>query len=116
MPTADLSITPIQLHILRHSIGLDDNGNGREYRNHYAADPNPDLIALRDAGYMTDRGAVEMWGGLHCFIVTESGKQFVRGQKPAPVKLSRSKSRYQNFLRADCGLSFGEWLKMGGAA
>ena len=37
------------------------------------------------------------------------GEPIVGEIKPRP-RLSRSKERYQAFLRADCGLSFREWL------
>lgn len=106
--------TPKQIHILRHSLGLDDTGRGREYRNHFATDPGttdwPDIEALIAAGLMEDRGEVAMWGGLHGIIVTEAGKRIARQQDPRP-KVSRSRRRYLRFLEADSGLSFGEWLK-----
>lgn len=98
-----------QLHILRHSLGIQEDGRGNEHRNHYAADPNPDLIALCALGYMVDRGAVAMWGGMHGYQVTDSGKEFVRTNKPPP--LSPSRQRYLDYLRADSGLTFIQWLR-----
>ena len=103
-----------QLHVLRHSLGLDDNGNGREYRNHYCCDPESDLTSLCESGHMRDTGSSEMCGGMHIYQVTDLGKEYVHEKHPVPVKLSRSKRRYLNFLRADCGMRFGEWLKAGG--
>lgn len=104
-----------ELHILFHSIGLDDNGHGREYRNHFATSPESQdgilCIHLCAKGLMIDQGEQSMWGGMHCYCVTDKGKAFVRSHaKPLP-KLSRSQQRYRNFLHADCGMTFGEYIK-----
>lgn len=109
-------ITPNQLHILRHSLGLDDQGRGKEYRNHYCADVGhrgwDDLMILCQLGLMEDHGVVPMWGGSHGLSVTDKGRsEAIRGVKP--VVLSRSKRRYRNF-RAMCevcpDLTFREFL------
>jgi hypothetical protein len=75
-------MTPALLHILRHSIGLDDKGNGREYRNHFATDPDsPDGRLCQElcaAGLMTDYGAPALWGGMHCYKVTDEGMVVAR--------------------------------------
>lgn len=105
---------PELLHILRHSLGLDDKGRGCAYRNHFATGPDGDdfklcqeLVSL---GYMKDRGTQCMWGGMHAFAVTEEGYKAEEQFRPVE-KLTRSQRRYRSWLKADCGMSFGEWLK-----
>ncbi len=43
-----------KLHILQHSLGLDQFGEGRQYRNHFAAGPGgqdfADCVALTEMG------------------------------------------------------------------
>ncbi len=107
-------ITQEQLHILRHALGLDDTGRGREYRNHYATAPScsgwSDIEELVKRGLMQDTGAVAMWGELHGIVVTAAGKAIARKQDPMP-KITRGRRRWLAFLRADSSLTFGEWLK-----
>ncbi len=72
-------MTKQQLHILRHSLGLDDKGKGRRYRNHFVTGPGStdwdDCNALVAEGLMRDHGQrPEMYGlGAHCFTVTDKG-------------------------------------------
>lgn len=80
-------MTAIRLHILRHSLGLDEEGHGHEYRNYFATAPDCD-----------EHGDVAALCGVVC------------------PELTRSQRRYQRFLDADSGMSFGEWLKCGSAA
>lgn len=109
-----MTLTPAQLHILRHSLGLDDNGHGNQYRNHYAIGPECDdfqeLIQLCEMGLMHDLGRQSMWGGMHAFCVTPKGIGEVNFHYQ-PVKLTRSQIRYRNFLNTDNGMTFREWLK-----
>jgi hypothetical protein len=99
-----------QLHILQHALGLDEYGRGTMYRNHYVGgeDECRPLVAM---GYMIERPASELTGGDPLFHVTESGKAAVSEHSPKPPQLTRAQKRYRRFLTADCGLSFGEWLK-----
>lgn len=107
------------LHILQHALGLDDYGQGNAYRNHYVANVDGDSYALCmthvEAGRMTKHGPSEMYGGgwSYCFVVTEAGRKYVREHSPRPPKLTRSQRRYREFLHADSGMSFGEWLRGG---
>lgn len=105
-------MTPKQLHILRHSLGIDDKGRGRAYRNHFATGPDSDdfadCSALAAAGLMKDHGQISMWGGMHGFTVTDAGKAVVQDHMP---KLTRGQRMYREFQDADCGMSFGEYLK-----
>lgn len=116
------------LHILQHALGLDDFGVGKggrhpfnTYRNHYVASLDGDhgalLMAHVDAGRMIRRGPNELYGGgdSYCFVVTDVGRVYVRDNSPKPPKLTRAQRRYRAWLKADCGLSFGEWLQQVGA-
>ncbi len=103
------------LQILRHSLGLDYNGRGRQYRNHFVTGPGTkdwdDCNALVSAGFMRSFPPSEMSAGDWVFSVTDSGRAQVNASAPPPVKLSRGRRRYLAFLHADSGLGFGEWLK-----
>ena len=67
-----------QLAILRHSLGLRDDGRGRAYRNHFVTGEGstdyPHCMALVDAGLMTRRKGSALSGGDDIFIVTEAGR------------------------------------------
>jgi len=124
MEKTQVTITKQQLEILQHSLGLDKFGrchyyrDGRELygfmpnRNHYCAggsdeDVCRELVAL---GLMKQHLTTEVFNYYNC-SVTDDGKRMVREQSPEPPKVTRSKARYDRFLRADSGLSFGEWMK-----
>jgi len=113
-----MTITAEQLHILQHAQGLDRYGRGTRYRNRYTIGPGcdgwADCVALVEAGLMKNHGARDWMGGMTTFSVTEAGDQVVRKQSPKAPKVSRSKRRYQEWLRADGNMPFGEWLKAGG--
>lgn len=99
------------LHILRHSIGLNDKGHGKEYRNHYCTgkdcDSYKDCCALADLGLMQTGGI----DGTNIFFhVTEAGKAEARKNVEPVKKLTRSQKRYQAFLHAESGLTFIEFL------
>jgi len=46
--------------------------------------------------------------GLGCYL----GTAIIGEAKPRP-KLTRSQRQYREWLRSDCGVSFGEWLGCG---
>lgn len=106
------------LGILQHALGRDQYGRGTDYRNHFCAG-GPDLVTCREAvaqGLMREHPASEISGGDPVFTVTDAGKAYVTANSPAPPKLSRGKQRYQEWQAsgaADCGLTFGEWLRSG---
>lgn len=110
-------MTPGQLHILQHSLGLDEYGQGTLYRNHYVTEPGcdgyDDCRALVELGFMREHKPRELTGNMPCFTVTDQGIAEAIRQSPKPSKLTRSQKRYREWLRiADvCDLSFGEWLK-----
>lgn len=107
------------LHILQHSLGLDQYGQGRQYRNHFVTGKGstdyPHCMQLVKSGLMTRRAGNEISGGSDIFSVTEAGKQYVKANSPKPPKLTRSQQRYRDWLRSDDDLTFGEWLKQLGA-
>lgn len=110
---AKTTLSKAQLHILQHSLGVDHNGRGRQYRNHFVTDAEgvdgqlcESLVAL---GMMTRRdGMGELTGGMPCYLVTSAGRVAVEDARP---KLTKAQERYQRFLEADPGLSFFSWLK-----
>jgi hypothetical protein len=105
------------LEILQHSLGLDEYGHGRPYRNHFVTGPGSKdfeaCCSLTGRGLMEDHGMSPLYGGDHCFTVTDAGRGYVREHSPKPPKLTRSQRRYLAFLDADSGLTFAEWLGIG---
>lgn len=105
------------LHILQHSLGLDEYGRGRQYRNHYVTGPGSTdwdaCRALVDAGLMKEFPASQLSGGDPIFTVTEAGIAFVAKNSPKPPKVSRSRARYLRFLEFGDGfqsfLDFCRW-------
>jgi hypothetical protein len=109
-----------QLQILQHAIGRDEYGRPRsasnpEFRNHFVTGEgsrdHPYCMELVEAGLMTRRQGSAISGGDDIFHVTEAGRAAVAEHSPKPPKLTRSQRRYEAFLDADCGLTFGEWLR-----
>ena len=107
-----------RLHILQHSLGLDQHGRGAAYRNHYchavADDPadttRQDLKALEAAGLMELGGTIN--GGKDgLWRVTTAGRSAVRRESPAPPKRTRGQTRYAQWLDSGCQFPFGEWLR-----
>ena len=68
-----------QLLILRHSLGVGDDGKGRSYRNHFVTGEGstdyPHCMALVDAGLMKRRKGNVLTGGDDLFTVTEAGRE-----------------------------------------
>jgi hypothetical protein len=85
------------------------------YRNHFVTGqgtsdwPNCNELVAMDL--MWDNGPQSLAGGMHCFTVTEKGKNAMLFNSPNPPKVSRSRQRYLSWLRSDCGMTFGEWLR-----
>lgn len=104
-----------QLHILQHSLGLDQYGRGTFYRNHFVtgegSDDHADCMTLVALGYMDRRANIKIYGGDDCFKVTDAGRAAVVAESPAPPKLSRSKQRYQDWLDYDSSMSFIDYCK-----
>lgn len=105
----------VRLHILQHSLGTDEYGRRQHDRNYFVTGVGNDdyqhCMALVEAGLMRRRHGNEITGGDDVFHVTDAGRLYVTQHSPNPPKLTRSQRRYEDFLDADCGLPFGEWLK-----
>lgn len=103
------------LEIMQHALGLDEYGRGTGYRNHFVTGPGTtdwdDCRALTEAGLMESHGPEALYGNGFCFVVTDAGCEAVRLHSPKPPELTAGQRRYRRFLDADCGLSFGEWLR-----
>jgi len=106
------------LCVLQHALGRNEYGKkpyarGVE-RNHFcAAAGTADFAACRDAvaqGLMRELPPSAISGGNSIFVVTDAGKNHVVAHSPPEPKLTRGQQRYREFLAADCGISFGEWL------
>lgn len=113
-----MKLTPSQLHIIQHSLGLDQYGRGREYRNSFVApkDGNDwnDLQALVTGSCMVYHGPQKIFGEMHGFQVTDWGRQKMHEQSPEPPKVSKSKQRYHEWMAVgECypDWNFIDWLK-----
>lgn len=114
-----MTLTPDQLHILQHSLGLDAyglyKGEREGYRNRYVVGPEGDAYAqcreLVAIGFMVEHPPREIFGGMSCFVVTDLGREAVAEQSPPAPKLTRGQKRYQRFLDHDNGMPFREWLR-----
>ena len=102
------------LAVLFHSLGLDHNGRGQSYRSYFCAGPGHSdyetCTALVAQGHMVRRAGSAISGGDDVFYVTELGKQHAADHAAPPPKLTRSQRRYADYLAADSGVSFREWL------
>jgi len=101
-----------QLHVLQHALGVDQHGQGQMYRNHFCAGGTDERICreLVDLGYMKQHATTELFPYFNC-SVTDEGKAAMLAESPKPPKLTRSQIRYREFLHADSGLSFIEWIR-----
>lgn len=112
-----MELTKQQLRFLQHSLGCDQYGRGEQSRNHFVTDESGrdgevclQLVAM---GLMSNDGPRALCGGMSVFHVTAEGKEQMRSQSPSPPppeKLSRGKRKYRDYLSADSGLKFREWL------
>ena len=107
-----------KLHILQHSLGLDQYGDGKPYRAHFVTGPGSadwdTCCELVVDGLMVEYPPSELTGGDSLFRVTPQGIDFVALNSPQPPKLTRSQERYRKWLKSDCGYPFGEWLRCRG--
>lgn len=106
------NISAQQLGLLHHTLGLSPHQRGA-YRNYFLAGgghhDQANLLALVEAGFMSRSAAPSWTCGDDLFRATEEGRTYALTNLPpvpAPVKYSK----YQQYLRADMGCSFAEWL------
>lgn len=100
-----------QLEILQHALGVDEFGQGKHYRNHFCAGGSDEVICreLVALGYMAT--FTRSYLPYYNCSVTDAGKAAMVAESPKPPKLTRGQIRYREFLDADTGESFREWLK-----
>ena len=101
-----------QLQILQHALGVDSYGQGEMYRNHFCAGGTDEDVCreLVTMGYMVQHPTTKWLPYFNC-SVTDEGKAAMRRESPKPPKLSRAQKNYREFLKADTGVSFGEWIR-----
>lgn len=104
------------LHIIQHSLGCDQYGQGEQYRNRFitgegSIDHPICLEAVKRGLMKCVRAKYELYGGMDAFVVTDQGKQWMAENSPPPPKLTRSQKRYQAFLNYDGSASFGEFIR-----
>lgn len=98
--TPDSPLDDKSLHILRHSLGLDDNGHGCIYRNHYVAGQwhhsYERLLALVQSGHMEQRPVPNFLGPSDdVFSVTEKGQAAAFVPEPPLPPAKRRWQAYQ---------------------
>lgn len=104
------TITAQQVELLHHTLGV--NPERRDpFRNHFVAGAGhhaqPDLEQLEAAGMMERAAAPKFLidGGV-VFRVTDAGRNYALQHLPQP----RKRSRWEQYLHAESGLTFAEWL------
>lgn len=109
-----MKLTPEQLHVLQHSLGVDEYGRGNRYRNRYLTDTDSSdgkiiksLIAL---DFMASHGPQTLAGGMHYYYVTPLGERAMTEQSPKPPQLTRSQRRYRAYLELEFNHSFIDFL------
>lgn len=111
MPAEIKELAQNLLHILQHSLGVDEYGEGSQYRNHYVAG-GTDVALCRELaglGYMNERPATVLSGGDPWFSVTPSGIDAVALFSPPPPP-PKKRTQWHEYLDCDYQDSFGEFL------
>lgn len=62
-------MTPTQLQILQHALGVDEFGRGKQYRNHFCAGGADEVICreLVALGYMREHRWTEAFPYYNCW-------------------------------------------------
>lgn len=102
--------TNYQIGLMQHALGINER-HREAYRNYFLASgghiDNADLEYLVAAGLMTSRAAPSFCAdGDVVYHVTDAGREMAIAALPAPKK----RTRYEEYLAADYGHSFAEWL------
>jgi hypothetical protein len=112
-------MTPQQLEILQHALGVDEYGRSPRgfsdfTRNYICADGEDEqtcreLVAI---GLMAQRRTTESFPYFNC-VVTDEGIAAMRKESPQAPKISRARQRYLDFLDwADAyGGTFRDYLR-----
>ncbi|MBB5885423.1 hypothetical protein DYQ93_11655 [Xanthomonas sp. LMG 8992] len=108
-------LAPNLLHILRHALGTGEDGRAPCYRNHFVtgegSSDHPLCMQLATMGLMVRRNGSPLTGGADLFTVTQEGRAAARPEPGSERKLTRAQRRYREFLNADSGVTFGEWIR-----
>lgn len=106
-------MTPQQLEILQHALGLDQYGQGVSTRNHFCAGGDDvavcaELVAI---GYM--RTFQRSWLPYYNCYVTQAGREAVQRESPKPPKLTRSQIRWRQWMNVAYVFNgdFKAWLR-----
>ena len=99
-----------QLGLLQHALGLSADRRV-PYRNYFVAGEShqdyPDLLELERMGYLArTRVPAFLEEGDIVFAATDAGKTLAISSLPSPSK----RSHYDDYLAADSGKTFGEFL------
>ena len=113
--TPDPLLDDKSLHILRHSLGMDDNGHGNMYRNHYVAGPGHHsydrLLALVQSGHMEKGDACKFLpSGDEVFYVTEKGRAVAFVPEPPLPPAKRRWKAFRELKEVMTELSFRSFL------
>ncbi|MDA8522018.1 hypothetical protein [Acidovorax sp. NCPPB 4044] len=106
-------MTHEQINLLHHTLGLRVDRRD-PWRNHFVAGPGhhdmPDLEALEAAGLMR-RGRTPGFCNPSdiVFMATEAGQALALEKLPEPPP-PKKKTQHRQWLDADSGYSFGQWL------
>lgn len=101
-----------ELSILRHALGVGEDGCSPSYRNHFVTGEGGRdhalCMALVAAGLMTRHSGNALTGGSDVFGATSAGRLAAVGTPPS---LTLGQRRYNEYLRTDSNLSFIDWLR-----
>ena len=85
------------LHILQHSLGVDQFGRGEQYRNHFTTGDgsvdHPICMEAVERGLMHRHATSDLTRGSDLFIVTAAGKAWVAENSPKPDRKQRAAGR-----------------------
>lgn len=90
------------LHVLQHSLGVDEFGRGDQYRNRFVtgegSTDHPTCLEAVDRGLMDRHAGNTLTGDMDLFVVTDQGRNFVAQHSPRPDRKQKARDRYSRFL------------------
>jgi len=108
-----MAITDYQAGLMHHTAGMISG----EKRNWFACSAEgrdyEELSILVSRGFASVRNAPQWSGDDVVFSLTASGLMHAKDKLPEPEpvkKLTRSQQNYKNYLDADCGLTFADYM------
>lgn len=101
-----MDISQAGIELMQHALGINQQ-NRKPYRNYFlSSGKNEEWESLIKNGLAASNPAPKEFCGDIYYQVTDIGINIAISKLPAQKKLSR----YGEFLNADSGLSFAEWL------